>query len=244
MKENRLIEIYQLYDDLLKSIAPIGEQLADLLEDNSHENFAFVGYDILKRIRGNIATLQFLPVNENSILAIRLIMRSVIGDLIIGLYLFTRNSKSFQETIDSLDYESLKSINNFLETHARLYNNKRIRNIIKNKYKSFLKTERKKISIIEMDKGLKNVDCPRIKELELYAEYRVLSQSEHYSPKNRPFSYYFKDSEIFILKHARIIHYTTSLFIELIQFWIENHEFNAISFTSKLNRSKENDTTE
>ena len=95
-----------------------------------------------------------------------------------------------------------------------------------------------------MDKELKNVDCPHIKKLELYAEYRVLSQSEHYSPKNRPFSYYFKDSEIFILEHARVIYHTTSLFIELIQFWVENHEFNAISFTSKLNESKENDITE
>ena len=184
--------VTKLYNDSLELIVPIGEKLDALIVNNPHEDYIVISYDLLKRIKGNLEILRAIPVDENSVVAVRLITRSIFADLIEGIFLLTRESNDEQtKALNILDYQYVKSMRDFLKSRNELYNFDRIskgeKEIHENeylaefdeKYKEFRKTGNITISCMAQEIGkLNHIELSVLKYL--YTEYRILSQSEHY----------------------------------------------------------------
>lgn len=238
--------VTKLYNDSLELIVPIGEKLDALIVNNPHEDYIVISYDLLKRIKGNLEILRAIPVDENSVVAVRLITRSIFADLIEGIFLLTRESNDEQtKALNILDYQYVKSMRDFLKSRNELYNFDRIskgeKEIHENeylaefdeKYKEFRKTGNITKSCMAQEIGkLNHIELSVLKYL--YTEYRILSQSEHYCRENRKFSYCF-ENDMFISQHAKVINHTIKIFIQIILVWIEHKEFGMSYFEKNWN---------
>ncbi|MDV6191944.1 hypothetical protein [Bacteroides hominis] len=240
-KVNQIDSVTNIYSDCIELIAPVGEKLEELLSNNHSEDYITVGYDILKRIKGNLEILRWLPIEENSIVSIRLITRSIIGDLITSIFLLTREStEELSNVLYNLDCKYVKSIRCFLKDRNELYNFGRRRKgekIISNeeflsefdeKFKGY-EGKYKNYTLKEMAKEIGECNHIELSALEyLYTEYRFLSQTEHYCRKNRIFSYCFDNNSI--IQHSKVINHSIKLLIQIINIWIEHKEFKSSLF--------------
>lgn len=243
--------VIKLYNNSLELIVPIGEKLDALIVNNPHEDYIVISYDLLKRIKGNLEILRAIPVNENSVVAVRLITRSIFADLIEGIFLLTKESyDELTKVLNIIDYQYVKSIKDFLKGRNELYNfdraSKGEKKINENeylaefneKYKEFGKTGNITISCMAQEiEKLNHIELSVLKYL--YTEYRVLSQSEHYCRENRKFSYCF-ENDMFILQHAKVINHTIKIFIQIILVWIEHKEFKMSYFEENWSNLQKN----
>lgn len=209
------------YRSIISLIIPVGERLCQKAEKQELSQREKVAYDILKRIKGNLEVLSVLPFNENSAVSIKLIIRSIFSDLISGLYLLSRSDEELSEALFRLDYEHFLSMKNWAECHDNLDNSLNLIQHLNKTYKDFIirakHQEWKRLSIFNMSRELKKMNG-NIRELgDLYSEYRLLSQTEHYSLKGARFSYIQEfDKKLINTKYIPIIEYSIKHLINLI----------------------------
>ena len=154
-------------------------------------------HDILKRIKCNLEVLKILENNEHTIVPIRLLFRSIFGDIIEGIYLLSINQDALEKAIKLLDSKCCKSIKEWAETHYYLDRANNKTSLTHDKYMSPIDEYCKdcnnvtgNLSIKMMSDIIRNNPDSKIADIsDLYSEYRFLSQTEHYSIKGRNFSY-------------------------------------------------------
>lgn len=206
------------YRSIISLIIPVGEYLSQKSEKSELTQREKVAYDILKRIKGNLEVLSVLPFDENSVVSIKLIIRSIFSDLISGLYLLSRSDEELNEALFRLDYKHFTSMKMWAECHDRLDGSQCFVQQLNIAYKDFIiKGKSKDLSISDMANKLKSLDGSISELNDLYSEYRFLSQTEHYSFRGARFSYKQENDEKLINTiYVSIIEYSIKHFINLI----------------------------
>lgn len=197
--------------------------------DNLHKN---VFLDLLYRIKQNCNSLIKLSNLEEDYLAIRLLQRSIIGDLITVFFFISLldDNQKFSRAMEVLDNLSEKSIKEWLKVHWKIdktnANDRGECYISEDEYFEFFNSYVRQYhngSSNNQSKTSKSTSwsfsgtpssmksCTENHELGrpikfLYMEYRFLSQIEHYSPFNRGFSYVSSKDET-IKIHSEVIEY-------------------------------------
>lgn len=208
-----------------------------------------VYYDLLHRIKQNCNSLTKLLSKEEDYLAIRLIQRSIVEDLITCFFFISLDDTSFRCAIQIMNNKSEPSIMEWLKAHYEIDSANKKRNgedymTIDEYLASFLEyvqkckdsigVEEGKYIIIEERKypfGGNPSEMKRVTEEHqlgkpikwLYAEYRFLSQVEHYTPLNQGFSYYHNNDDT-INTHEEVIGYCIDYLFDVIkELTHENH---------------------
>lgn len=206
------------YRSIINLIIPVGEQLSLKAEKSKLTLREEVAYDILKRIKGNLEVLSVLRLDENSAVSIKLIIRSIFSDLISGLYLLSRSNEELNKALFRLDYEHFLSMKKWVECHDNLISSLNLEQQLHTTYNDFINTKSpQKLPISRMAEKLKDLNGSISELNNLYSEYRLLSQTEHYSHKGARFSYLQTHEEQLINTiYIPIIEYSIQHFINLI----------------------------
>lgn len=196
----------------------MGEQLSLKAERSGLTLREEVSYDILKRIKGNLEVLSVLHFDENSSVSIKLIIRSIFSDLISGLYLLSRSDEELSTALYRLDYEHFLSMKKWAKSHDDMITGQNLVQQLKTSYKDFIdKKEPDKLSISRMASDLNKLKGSISELSNLYSEYRLLSQTEHYSHRGARFSYIqIYDEQLINTIYIPIIDYSIKHFINLI----------------------------
>lgn len=201
-----------------------------------------VYFDLLHRIKQNCNILTKLLSREKDYLSIRLIQRSIVEDLITCFFFLSLDDLSFKCAIQIMNNKSESSINDWLKAHyeidsANKKNNDEGYITIDEYLATFLEYVQKWKDII----GIEEVKHIIIKEKKipfsrnpsemkkiteendfgkpikwLYAEYRFLSQVEHYTPLNQGFSYYHNNDDT-IKTHEKVIGFCINYLYDVIK---------------------------
>ena len=170
--------------------------------------------DLLNRIMLNCQNLNELYGLPQNHLTVRLLQRSIIGDLITFLFFLTLidDENDFNAALNVLNVQSKKSLEKWLKAHYEIdksnsgqgekyitqeeyleefndYCDKTILTNDKNKTSAKLKKGTFSGQISQMEDLTKGSEIGKAIHY-LHAEYRFLSQVEHYSLFNRGYSYY------------------------------------------------------
>ena len=221
------------YNDVLNLCNDFGKRLSKMLNLSKNKpKKLVVAYDLIKRIGSNIHIVSSIRNDKFSIPSQNLLLRSVISDLIEGLYLLSCNDDLFNKGIRTLDLEHVKFFKQALELRTELYKKTHPEEIIDD-LQSFMnqyydavspylnsskgepwnivslkeiRDDKMKCGISEMANALKESNREDLNQYYyLYHYYKWLSQSEHYTLLGRSYS----NSEDENLKtEVRIIIYT------------------------------------
>lgn len=204
------------YNDILKFCNDFGNKLSkmlNLLVDKPEK--LIVAYDLIKRIGSNIHIVSSIKNDKFSMHSQNLLLRSVVSDLIQGLYLLSCNDELFVKGIKTVDRVHVQFFKESLELRTELYKKMRPEEIIgdlqpfMDKYYDVvspylnsskgepwnivslkeIRDDNMKCGIKEMCDALKsNADENLHQYYYLYHYYRLLSQSEHYTLLGRNYS--------------------------------------------------------
>ena len=219
----------QLYRTAIQSI----EECVALIDNSMFdESKRILFYDLLYRIHKNCDSLRRITNIEEDYLAVRLIQRSVLEDIItIHFFLsLINNDAEYNKALKVLNDKSKKPIEDWLKIHWEIdkYNANRkgekyesrteyledyhnyintIDNITNDNLSEQTETRVNDNKFNGMPSGMKH--CANKSEIQefiryLYVEYQFLSQVEHYSQLNRGFSYY-NPNDCTITIHAMVI---------------------------------------
>lgn len=239
---NRLIS----FRDISKSCIPILTEAGQLLQDRFSQQektplWAVVCHDILKRIRENIFFIsESKPPQTNTAIPLKLCIRSVFSDLILGLYVISQkdDEECISRLVDSLNYAALDGKIKSAECEKMFY-----RDASEYTYSDFfepkidsLKVEFENIrnkyypvnahqikswsSIYNMAQSLRKSSNVKLSNCYciLYGPFRFLSQTEHYAPSNRHESYFNCSSDPFFFhKYALQYEYAIKTLCEHIK---------------------------
>lgn len=212
-----------------KSIEIVEECISQIKKNETFEkNGKVVFYDLLNRILWNCCNLNDYCNKEKNYLTIRLLQRSIIEDLIIFCFFLSLadEKENFEAVLDVLNVQSKKSIEKWLEIHYEIdkSNSGQGENYVTKEdylkeysdYCDNTNTHNDK-ACAKLTKGTFTGNISQMEDLTkgtevgkaihyLYAEYRFLSQVEHYSFFNRGYSYYHvKDNTVD--KHREVIEF-------------------------------------
>lgn len=234
--------IANTYKNTIKIVCECGNTINDLnIIDNLHKN---VFLDLLYRIKRNCNSLLKLSDIEEDYLVIRLLQRSILEDLIMVFFFISlmENNQKFNEALGVLDEASKTSINKWLTVHWEIdkanANNRGEEYISKEDYFEQFDTYSQHYFNGSNNEHTKTTDwgfngkpysmktCTEHHELGkpikyLYAEYRFLSQIEHYSPFNRGFSH---SKDTYIKTHGEVIEYSVQYLLDVIKDRFKNTE--------------------
>lgn len=202
-----------------------------------------VAYDLIKRIGNNIRVVSLIRNEEFSIPSQQLLLRSVISDLIEGVYLLSCNDELFTKGVKTLDREHVRFFKESLGLRTELYKKMHPEEIIDSlqpamdKYYDYvssylnsnkgepwkivslkeIRDDKMQCKISEMCDALKNNTNEILHQYYyLYHYYRLLSQSEHYTLLGRSYSSTRAED---LKKEVRGIIYVT---IEQMEFLLED----------------------
>lgn len=243
--KNRLISFREISKGCLPMLTESGQQLQEYFSDKeSIPLWTIVCHDVLKRVRENLFFIsESNPPQTNTSIPLKLCIRNVFSDLILGLYVISQinDTECIAKLVDSLDYAALEGKIKAAECEKEFY-----KHASDSKYSEFfepqinsLKTEinqlRKKYaptkpneikrwsSIYSLAKALKDSTDTTISQCYcvLYGPFKLLSQTEHYAPSNRHESYFSCSSDPFFFhKHALQYEYAIKALCEHIDLTI------------------------
>lgn len=233
------------FRNISKSCLPLLTQSGQRLQERFSNKdimplWVVLCHDILKRVRENIFFIsESNPPQTNTAIPLKLCIRSVFSDLILGLYV-TSNINDYEcisKLVDSLDYAALDGKIKSAECEMEFYKHasdsmyyeffepkidslKAEINKIRKKYAPVKPSEVKSwSSIYRLAKTLKDSEDATISQCYcvLYGPFKLLSQNEHYAPSNRHESYFNCSSDPFFFhKHALQYEYAIKVFCEQI----------------------------
>lgn len=200
--------------------------------------------DLLDRIKRNCLSLSKLSDIDSNYLTIRLLQRTIIGDL-ITFFFFTSlvdDDSAFNDALNVLNRQSMMSIEKWLKVHWEidaLNAKKRGEEYISEEtylesYKSYINKNfptinSKKCKINNVDFTGKPTDmlsCTKDPNLSkaikyLSTEYRFLSQIEHYCPFNSGFSFVHQGDNT-ISTHKNVICFQIVYLLDVIKELVNN----------------------
>ncbi|MCR4858974.1 MAG: hypothetical protein K5890_12395 [Bacteroidales bacterium] len=190
--------------------------------------------DLLYRIKRNCSCLRKLTDCENDYLTVRLVHRSIFEDLITIFFFLSlkNNSSEFTDALAIMDVKSMNSIKKWIKVHESIdkinAEAKGVEFVTDEEYfesfnsvieqhpsfkgRSLSQLNDTKLNNIKFNgKPSEMVSYVKNTEFEnpiryLYAEYRFLSQIEHYCSFNRGFSYYNFDDETINI-HKKVVEF-------------------------------------
>lgn len=244
--KNRLIYFREISKGCLPILTESGQLLQKCFSDkDAIPLWAIVCHDVLKRIRENIFFIsESNPPQTNTSIPLKLCIRSVFSDLILGLFVISHinDTECIAKLGDSLDYAALEGKIKAAECEMEFYTHasdskysgfftpkidslKAEIDQIRKKYVSTKPNEIKRwSSIYRLAKTLKESTDITISQCYcvLYGPFKLLSQTEHYAPSNRHESYFSCSSDPFFFhKHALQYEYAIKALCEHINLTVK-----------------------
>lgn len=238
---NRLISFRDISKGCLPLLTKSMERLQERFSNEKNiPTWIFLCFDVLKRIRENIFFIsESHPPQTNTTIPLKLCIRSVFSDLILGLFALShaKDEDRISQLVDSLDYAALEGKIKSAECEIEFYKHapepvyseflaSKIHLLkcsidgIRNKYASSKpNTIKSWSSISNMAQSLKNNNDETISccYCALYGPFKLLSQTEHYAPSNRHESYFNCSTDPFFFhKYALQYAYAIKIFCEHI----------------------------
>lgn len=217
------------YDRTIQVVCKCANLLIDSNTlDNLHKNLYLT---LLHRIKNNCYSLKKLTDIDNDYLAIRLVQRSIIEDLIIFFFFLAQEDDDSLSYIKGMNDFSESSIRQWLTAHYSIDRQKNGDNYMTKKeyfsqFEEYVIKCKKEIEANTIEKQPHNNKsikfrgtASEMKEITknhklgepirwLYAEYKFLSQIEHYCPLNMGFSFSHPNDDL-IRIHGNVIEYFT-----------------------------------
>lgn len=196
------LELEKICKYILDTIVPTGKELQKNINAGATDKIIVYTHDILNRLYKNIRVLKKLEINNNDIIAYRLVLRASTADAVECIYIMALGANDRDNEIWRRELECVHTLKEWAEQTKDFYDNHNLGNIdlslLKNKFKKFIdpqtnefykKKENKKMATASMlDSLVKKKICHKDMK-QLYANYRLLSLTEHYSPLGRDFSF-------------------------------------------------------
>lgn len=221
-QKTMLIHSKKRYEKIIEQINLFGSNFSYHLNQHHDSQLDRLYHDIVARIAQNLYCLTIVPPQESTVVASRLILRSVFSDIILALALLCSNKSEaericialslqsdkkqrsaflFEQTLAEniptmgLDPNSIKPVIEFLDKEIQ-------------KKETVLKSNNAKVpnttisSFADIIGNSQNSDIPGgLKEV-LYSSFLRLSQTEHYSISGRQMSKFNLDEIFFFSIHS------------------------------------------
>lgn len=208
-----LLHCKKRYEEVIEQINLFGQVFASHLKSKHDSELDILYFDIISRIANNLFCLTLVPPQNATVVATRLILRSIFSDLILAFALLCSEQEEAERICTALSLDSYRSQKNALllertiaermptfalDTNSITKRIEYIESKITQKVADLKKHNSKipdtKISTFAdiLGKSAKSYIPTDLKEL-LYSTFRRLSQSEHYSTIGRGMSKFDKD---------------------------------------------------
>lgn len=242
-----LSELNLHFDNIVSIINPLGIELAEKLNSISISEPQYkvyvIAFDILKRIRNNIAMLQFIRINDTSCVPYRLILRSITGDLIETLYILTipdkeRSSELWKRELEFVVHTNLYGISKYEFFEGRNPNSMKGIDLehLKQIFPDYVDPDtgtfystsgtNRKMSTANMLEHLAKREIFSKEYQQLYSNYKLLSFTEHYNYFGRRYSYWCENDYIVILDIVKWLYVGIDTLGKIIREWLDTGTIN------------------
>ena len=195
---------YQLTIDL---ISKIGIKVDEKLKINHNNDKLIIGRDTLKRVQTNIQVIGTIKISHTTVVAYRLILRSICADLVEAIYLIASSDESLKEELWKRNLEAVRTFELWSKEKVEYYDKvdphpqpcidlnrmyPYFSEFVKPDYPTEFcsKSKNKKLDTASMAEKLKKHPFEPLNYInQLYLNYRFLSLTEHYTPVFRRNSY-------------------------------------------------------
>ncbi|RXE60975.1 hypothetical protein ED375_12210 [Muribaculaceae bacterium Isolate-004 (NCI)] len=222
------------YHDTFNLIAKIGNKIDEKLRLTPNDNKLIIGRDILKRIQTNINVLLNIKISEHTVVAYRLILRAMFADIVEAIYLVASAEKELEEELWKRNLEAARTFEIWVKEKKEFYekvDTQDTTNIDLDKmYATFVKyvnpdspkefyskNKNKKIDTASMASCLKKHPAEIFYYVnQLYAHYRFLSLTEHYTTAFRANSYLRPEDYLMFEDFSAWIFLGSKIFAEIL----------------------------
>lgn len=221
-QKTMLIHSKKRYEEIIEQINLFGHIFSSHLNQQHDSQLDYLYHDIVSRIAQNLYCLTFVPPQDATVVATRLILRSVFSDLILALALLCSNKSDAERICIALSLQSDKKQRSaFLHEQSLAENipamgldSNSIKQVIEfldkeiQKKESILKSKKAKVpnttisSFANIIGNSQNSDIPGVLKELLHSSFLRLSQTEHYSISGRQMSKFNRDEIFFFSTYS------------------------------------------
>ena len=232
----------KLFNESLKLMISVNEKSFEPKFQVDEDVVLYI-QDITHRIISNIIFVKDLKPTEGNCVPYRIILRSIISDIVEGCYTLSyvfphRNEKDYNlhnDHIWRLNLNALCTKRKYIEEQIRFFQNLG-KDIdvpdISKLYKDnplyvnpqttsfFKKDDYKPLAMANMFERLRVEDIFSIHYETIYSQYRLLSLTEHYAPITREYSHQFENDDIIYCHVAKAILFGCDPLSRIIDEWL------------------------
>lgn len=230
-----IAKIESNYHNTFSLITAIGQKIDEKLRINQQNNKLIIGRDTLKRVQTNINVLLNIKISEQTVVAYRLILRAMFADLVEAIFLIASKEEKLEEELWKRNLDAVRTFELWIRERVEFYEevdpqSKSCIDLAKlystfgkfvnpDSPKEFYpKNKNKKLDTASMANRLKTHQGKIFYYVnQLYANYRFLSLTEHYTPEFRKNSYLQPEDYIIFEDFSAWIFLGTKILNEMLQ---------------------------
>lgn len=202
-----IVKLESNYQLSVSIISEIGTRVDDRLKKDAKNDKLIIGRDTLKRIQSNIKVLEAIKISHSTVVAYRLILRSIFADLVEAIYLLASSDTNLKTELWKRNLEAVRTFELWTKEKVEYYSKVDPQpqpcidlNRMYPFFSEFVKPDsptefcsknkNKKLDTASMAEKLKKHPFEPLNYVnQLYLNYRFLSLTEHYTPVFRRHSY-------------------------------------------------------
>lgn len=202
-----IVKLESNYQLTVNLISEIGRKVDEKLNQNHENSKLIIGRDTLKRVQTNVQVLGTIKISHPTVVAYRLILRSIFADLVEAIYLIASSDDSLKTELWKRNLEAVRTFELWSKEKVEYYNKVDPQpqpcidlNQMYPYFSEFVnpdsptefcsKSKNTKMDTASMAGKLKKHPFEPLNYInQLYLNYRFLSLTEHYTPVFRRNSY-------------------------------------------------------
>lgn len=117
-----IVKLESNYQLSVSLISEIGTRVDDRLKKDSKNDKLIIGRDTLKRVQTNIKVLEAIKISHSTVVAYRLILRSIFADLVEAVYLLASSDTNLKTELWKRNLEAVRTFELWTKEKVEYYN--------------------------------------------------------------------------------------------------------------------------